>query len=1483
MNGRISDGMLVVKNTFLDVAKLPDDIPRSVTEPIQRARTQQCQSRDIMVSHTSIPESDAEYIGNLLYTTTDAIDRGVSRRSLASSELSAASPERMVTWDEYKPAQGYDNRWQKDLRKACSGPADDSGSYSRQTAQPKDGYHHQPTLSYSGDDTERTPIGYGRQYNYPVEGVVGQHGSFSSREFATGTGYYQHLAASSNSTMLVGERTASRLAPSPPPPGLGNGVGPQHSSACINLAGGMPGVVVGGRDHPRSRADHPLGVPTVVKANYYYNNTQCCTFLRSIFMIPAVLKGKETRAKGFDGSCNITTIFTSNYCGSCNIPCGSRGGGPRLGASFVEQQRHQQEQLVKELMAHSASTTKEAPGGVDCSREGGLVSVPAYALSKLLEQVRDIGAGGVSGVVSASNSRGGASGGATSTNHGGLRGGGLGGNNNGVAGGIGRGQGFNHQNCVQNGGSRGDAVTPGSMSSPGTVQSRFLGSSGGGGPGTGNTTPYGDLQGMGGPQGGGLQNPLHGALGLDMSALQAAPGSSLVDGNGGVSSFSSSRAVLSPSSQQFATSLFNPYTGAFPGAAGMGVGAAFPPTASLYNHLGTGGGGGTSASTSCNHHTPGGATTAGLLGATAEPAVRLVGYNGGAGGQYNGQYNAMAGGYLPSALPSALPPNDNGSDAPSGHFGFAPTLPMVRGPGMYGGAANGAVANGGTVDPSNSFHLPGEQAQLDHNNGETSGKSRACNKGSSSAGYNNNHRVEVGGGAGANNHQVDLMFGAGSNVAAVGGGAPPSNTAILQQHRSSSGVLASREQSRGSVFPMDANAVANIMMNNLQKQTIASSISSSCGAGQAGHHHAGFYRPPQRGGGDSSVYGSYNAPPGSNGRYGENNPTSNTTPTGATNAHARQLFAHLRAEGEDRGGEEPPILSVGKGGKNSSWRQQQVVDPFGGVKTLQGPAKGGKNHEGQQNRNEGNGRWGDSDYTINMSSKGNNNYQQKAPVYNNNERPVGGSRYDSVLGQKKRVYDGMPGTNNGQNIKVQNNNKRRGRKNNVEAGAALANGSTPRQHTARQQTGGSTSNVGNNNNQTNSNISNGGSAGTRQQNGNKNNKQNNGNEGNGGNSTSTADNDAKQNKQHNGKGSSGKDSSVTRQRISERCTTSGGKTDGSSLGGRSSTLVEDGFSPQGAEGENNKAAPGSGKASDHSGPPSAQGDGDGANKLDSDINAIQEASASKAVPSSSRTPSKEYNFTTKPSLVPHSIPATPHSLVRQVSCTTGAHRVVWNVEGKRLKSTDKLCVSPAFSLGGLESVKYRIVLYPQEASTFKGQGNFRTSKGKGKIVLKCDSADTDVKAGEEVAFQLVFRFFLGDLSGNPSLSKPVRNDFTALPTAGLRKMDEIWDFGKSVSKGTLIVGVEVISGSAAPTPESWLSPGGENELKKVPSTEADSCKTDEGRAAKDEDTTKKSEQAANEVVDELDAASVAEDKDTKEQRWEDQAVTIANGTASPTA
>ncbi len=139
-----------------------------------------------------------------------------------------------------------------------------------------------------------------------------------------------------------------------------------------------------------------------------------------------------------------------------------------------------------------------------------------------------------------------------------------------------------------------------------------------------------------------------------------------------------------------------------------------------------------------------------------------------------------------------------------------------------------------------------------------------------------------------------------------------------------------------------------------------------------------------------------------------------------------------------------------------------------------------------------------------------------------------------------------------------------------------------------------------------------------------------------------------------------------------------------------------------------------------------------------------------------------------------------------------------------------------FSFFDVTEVKFRIVLYPLEVggnNLGKGQGSFKSSKGAGKIRLKCDTSVSDINVPPELAddpakketflqsrFSLAFRFFV---ASDLRCRGPVRNDFTKVSTAGLPKEIEDWNFLKHVERGNLMVGVEAIGGVQEELPAEW--------------------------------------------------------------------------------
>jgi len=82
-------------------------------------------------------------------------------------------------------------------------------------------------------------------------------------------------------------------------------------------------------------------------------------------------------------------------------------------------------------------------------------------------------------------------------------------------------------------------------------------------------------------------------------------------------------------------------------------------------------------------------------------------------------------------------------------------------------------------------------------------------------------------------------------------------------------------------------------------------------------------------------------------------------------------------------------------------------------------------------------------------------------------------------------------------------------------------------------------------------------------------------------------------------------------------------------------------------------------------------------------------------------------------------------------------RVSWTVDAKKLRSSDKVAVSPSFSLPTIEG-SFRMMLCPTATSDRKGGASFKKAKGRGKVHVKCEAAPGDVTSSK-----LVLRISVG--------------------------------------------------------------------------------------------------------------------------------------------
>jgi hypothetical protein len=164
-----------------------------------------------------------------------------------------------------------------------------------------------------------------------------------------------------------------------------------------------------------------------------------------------------------------------------------------------------------------------------------------------------------------------------------------------------------------------------------------------------------------------------------------------------------------------------------------------------------------------------------------------------------------------------------------------------------------------------------------------------------------------------------------------------------------------------------------------------------------------------------------------------------------------------------------------------------------------------------------------------------------------------------------------------------------------------------------------------------------------------------------------------------------------------------------------------------------------------------------------------------------RAPREEPLPATQEVLDDPSVAPPPQGLTRGFSVSSGIYRVHWSVENKKLKSGDKVAVSPAFpiSLNG-QDVPFKMLIHPTVMGDGKGCSAFRKSKGKGKIELKCEGMfDQGTEAWA------CYRISVS--SGNPQEPEkkqkprgPVRHNFANSGVSGLAKGEEEWEFSASV-------------------------------------------------------------------------------------------------------
>jgi len=134
----------------------------------------------------------------------------------------------------------------------------------------------------------------------------------------------------------------------------------------------------------------------------------------------------------------------------------------------------------------------------------------------------------------------------------------------------------------------------------------------------------------------------------------------------------------------------------------------------------------------------------------------------------------------------------------------------------------------------------------------------------------------------------------------------------------------------------------------------------------------------------------------------------------------------------------------------------------------------------------------------------------------------------------------------------------------------------------------------------------------------------------------------------------------------------------------------------------------------------------------------------------------------------------PKKAKKKLTCCfdsqTGAYRITWYVDARKLDSNDKQAVSPAFEMSWkewAETKTFKVMLFPEAPPEVRGAYNFKKARGRGYLRLKCED-----DLGPKSHF-VTMRMSMGEESRGP-----VKHDFAQSVSCGLPKRNQVWDCKK---------------------------------------------------------------------------------------------------------
>lgn len=169
----------------------------------------------------------------------------------------------------------------------------------------------------------------------------------------------------------------------------------------------------------------------------------------------------------------------------------------------------------------------------------------------------------------------------------------------------------------------------------------------------------------------------------------------------------------------------------------------------------------------------------------------------------------------------------------------------------------------------------------------------------------------------------------------------------------------------------------------------------------------------------------------------------------------------------------------------------------------------------------------------------------------------------------------------------------------------------------------------------------------------------------------------------------------------------------------------------------------------------------------------------------------------------NSPPFQPQTLNRMQSCINGATVatwVYWTVDGRKLRSNDRLTVSPLFKLtnGCGAPLPFKMTINPIVMSEAKGGASFRKAGGRATVTLKCE-APCDEHTCYPISFKLSAGSGHAGQQGFEAARGPFTSNFARSGVCGLPKECEVWDFLPLVDQEsqTFVVCLEVFGASHA--------------------------------------------------------------------------------------